>query len=256
MTTPSAFEIAKQVGTNLAPMQERAADRSAIDEILQNSAASGDPRAIDNAIGQILSRVSPQSQAGALQILQGEKQRILKGREREAYKKYGLDESIADLPEHVQKEIIKSKIGQTQKKNDEKENLEYAFNRIEELMETGHTGVSYGRFTPQGREDRAELDTLSEMFIGALIPILNPRGVISKPRFDYIKSLAPRSTDYNSEIRGKLKALKKIFKLGSDGSLINASPEQITEIINTPDETEVESVSTQNKKQGLSQFWK
>ena len=55
---------------------------------------------------------------------------------------------------------------------------------------------------------------MSEVFISHLIPLLNPKGTISKERFNYIKGLVPNSKDTDSAFKGKLKALERIFKVG------------------------------------------
>ena len=88
-----------------------------------------------------------------------------------------------------------------------------AFQRANEILESGYTGFSPTGLTPEGREQRSELDTLSEVFISHLIPLLNPKGTISKERFNYIKSLVPNSWDTDAKIKGKLKALRGIFKI-------------------------------------------
>jgi len=108
-----------------------------------------------------------------------------------------------------------------------RERINHAFNRTNELLKSGKTGFTYKGLGEKGREDRAELNNLSEIWISELIPLLNPKGTISKDRFNYIKGLAPNSTDTDATIKGKLKALKYIFKesgMGEDGQ-IPGSPE-------------------------------
>ena len=108
-----------------------------------------------------------------------------------------------------------------------RERINHAFNRTNELLKSGKTGFTYKGLGEKGREDRAELNNLSEIWISELIPLLNPKGTISKDRFNYIKGLAPNSTDTDATIKGKLKALKDIFKehgIG-EGGQIPGSPE-------------------------------
>jgi len=124
---------------------------------------------------------------------------------------------------------------ETQKKIKAKEHVQEAYDRVKEILDTGYTGYSLTGLTPEGRELRSELDTLSEIFLANLIPLLNPRGAISKDRFNYLKGLIPNSWDTDAAMKGKLEALKATFGLeGSSPSdesdtppqeMVNRSPE-------------------------------
>ena len=70
MSSPSAFDIGRQVGTNFANVRQTAKDESAIESILSQAMNTGDPAIVQNSIGQILSQVSPERQGVALQYLQ------------------------------------------------------------------------------------------------------------------------------------------------------------------------------------------
>lgn len=105
-----------------------------------------------------------------------------------------------------------------EKKLKSKEAVQKAFDRTQEILDAGYTGYTPFGLTPEGRKQRSELDTLSEVFISKLIPLLNPKGTISKERFNYIKSLAPNSWDTDATIKGKLEALKEIFELEGSSS--------------------------------------
>jgi hypothetical protein len=74
--TPSPFQIGQGIGNTFGQVQERQNDLSAIDQILANAGQTGDTAAYDNAIGQILSRVSPQRQQRAIDVLQGRQERM------------------------------------------------------------------------------------------------------------------------------------------------------------------------------------
>jgi hypothetical protein len=79
---PTPFQIAQGTGRQFAKAFQSQSDRSAIDEILSNAIQSGDSANIDSAMGQILSRVSPEKQPMAMQILQSKKNEILSEQQR------------------------------------------------------------------------------------------------------------------------------------------------------------------------------
>lgn len=95
-----------------------------------------------------------------------------------------------------------------------KERITDVFQRQEELLKRGNIGLgSYPKLlTEAGREDRAEFDTLGAAIESQLLPLLN-KGVLSKPRFDYLLKNIPSSSDTQAKIRGKIKALKREFEL-------------------------------------------
>jgi len=109
-----------------------------------------------------------------------------------------------------------------EKKSKSKERVQKTFDRAQEILDAGYTGYTPFGLTPEGRKQRSEFDTLSEVFISEMIPLLNPRGAMSKERFNYIKSLVPNSWDTDAAIKGKLDALKDILELEG------ASPEKST----------------------------
>lgn len=88
MSVPSAFDIGRQVGTNFANVRKNAKDESVIENILSQAMNSGNPEAIQNSIGQILSQVSPERQGAAIQYLQGTYNNLQKKQdEREQFKR-------------------------------------------------------------------------------------------------------------------------------------------------------------------------
>ncbi len=110
--TPSPFEIGQAIGSNIGQVQQRQTDLTAIDQILAQAGQSGDQQVMDTAMNQILSRVSPQRQQSALQVLQERKNRIESQKSKqdkvEALRRAGFDESIADLPPALQTQKAKS----------------------------------------------------------------------------------------------------------------------------------------------------
>lgn len=72
---PSPFEIGGAIGNNISGAFRQSRDISAIDQILQD--ASNDPDAMDNAMRSIISKVSPERQQQAYELLKGKQQQIL-----------------------------------------------------------------------------------------------------------------------------------------------------------------------------------
>lgn len=70
MSSPSAFEIGRNIGNNLGNAFSRVKDENAIERILSDAMGSGDPAVIQNSIGKILSQVSPERHGVAMQYLQ------------------------------------------------------------------------------------------------------------------------------------------------------------------------------------------
>jgi len=217
MATPSPFEIGRAVGSNVSGGIRGAREQNSIDQILSEANQSQDPQAVQNAIGSILRQVSPQKQEAALQILGQKQQQLQAGKRRQALEAQGISGDVDSLDPGIQKEIIKGKNSKMPGGSDSKRHVQDAYNRVNEILESGYTGFSPLGLTPEGRQQRSELDTLGEVFISNLIPLLNPKGTISKERFNYIKSLAPTSWDTDAAMKGKLKALSDIFGLEGSG---------------------------------------
>ena len=76
---PSPFEIGRAIGTNIGGAQRHASDTSALDEILYNANRTQDHNAINDAMTQILQRVSPEKQQMAIGVLQ-QKQKMIQDR--------------------------------------------------------------------------------------------------------------------------------------------------------------------------------
>jgi len=229
MSMPSPFELGRSVGGNISGGIRDSRERNSIDQILEQANASGQQEDIDQAMRSILSQVSPERQPMALQVLQQKQQQMAQQRQAQAYQEQGLN---PNLPEGINREILKNKFTEGNKKAEDDADLRNAFNRTEEILKSGHTGFSgSGLGTAKGRQDRAELDTLSEVFLGKLIPILNPRGTITKERFKYMQSLIPNSSDTDAKFKGKLKALRQIFKMegNQEGQYIDQKSQAIGE---------------------------
>jgi hypothetical protein len=123
MNAQQLFGLGQQFGANYQSSRTKQADVSAIDEILSQANATGNPQDIDMAMSQILSKVSPDRQARALAILQNKQQQLLANQEQkkkedlltqgrnqkaQAYKNAGFDESYMDLDPRLQVEKFKA----------------------------------------------------------------------------------------------------------------------------------------------------
>lgn len=94
----------------------------------------------------------------------------------------------------------------------EKDRLQEALNRSFQILKKGATGYTPKALTPKGREERAELNTLAEIFASRFVKELN-KGNLPQSRFKYLMGLLPKSTDTDRALKGKLKALSQIFEL-------------------------------------------
>lgn len=130
MGTP-AFEVAREVGNNLAAGFKESREKSVIDSILSESLASGDPQVLQQSIGKILSQVSPERQDAALQFLQSRLQYADKNQKEQRQRTVLQDEGInPDLPPSIQ--TLKYK-GQGEQKNLK---LNESLNQVEKRYKT------------------------------------------------------------------------------------------------------------------------
>lgn len=127
--------------------------------------------------------------------------------------------------------------GKTTLTPEKQEGLKSVYSRMQELLNQGRLGISKSPIhlkanpylNPQSVEDRAEFDTLNANFEAILKDMVNT-GVLSKPRFEYLLSILPKSSDRDRKIKGKLKALAQIpelqFLSGSSESRESSSKER------------------------------
>lgn len=114
---PSPFEVAHAIGSNVAKGFTAYEDRTALDDILSQAAKTNNPNAINDVMGQILTRVSKDRRPEALALLQNkmklsidqqekDRKRALEEKERLAKIKMGID---PDLPIPLAKDVYKEK---------------------------------------------------------------------------------------------------------------------------------------------------
>lgn len=73
---PTPFQLAQGIGNQFEKGFRSSEDRSALDQILSEASQSNDPNDLNNAIGQILSRVSPDRQPAAIKVLENKLDRL------------------------------------------------------------------------------------------------------------------------------------------------------------------------------------
>lgn len=74
--TYSPFDVARNIGNNLAGAFREAREENAIEQILSGAMETDDPNVLQQSIGKILSQVSPERQGPAIQYLQNTMQQI------------------------------------------------------------------------------------------------------------------------------------------------------------------------------------
>jgi hypothetical protein len=77
------YLAARDIGNNISKGYREYKDENAIESILAQSSASGDPAVLQGSISKILSQVSPERQSGALQYLQNAYANVQKKQEQE-----------------------------------------------------------------------------------------------------------------------------------------------------------------------------
>ena len=273
------FEVGRATANAIGKGFQGAQDRTAIDEILETVAQTGDENQVDNAIGQILQRVSPERQSQAMAVLQEKKNKILQNKQlnqqKTQLKALGLPEELAgadktviaqalknkqpgpaqkpavtaehlqslglspDLvgaPESVINAALKEKnkpkvLNPFQKKQQTDLATEYSENiktiqraksniktidRLETLSKdlTGLTGIAKGLV---GSEKANEFDALGLSIIEPALKLFNPVGAIPTQKINLlIPKFAPKATDRQSVIQGKLNATKRISQQAID----------------------------------------
>lgn len=121
MTMPSPFEMGRLVGGNLAGALSRSKDTSNLNQILSQAYESQGEEGYDNAMKEILLRVSPENQKKGLTVLQNSKNLYKQKAQQKTYESLGT--SIEDS--NPQNPFMKQ-IGAILKSNlpsDEKNNL-------------------------------------------------------------------------------------------------------------------------------------
>lgn len=121
------------------------------------------------------------------------------------------------LKAQADKELQAQKLsGKAQEKQQIQDTAQNAFNRMAELLHGGNLGFGSGVksfFGGKTAENTAEFDTLTGALEAMMVDMVS-RGTLSNSRFKYITEfLLPKSTDIDSKIMGKLKAVARELNL-------------------------------------------
>lgn len=230
MSMPSPFELGRAIGGNIGGALQGASDTGNINKILQQSAQANDAQNMDNVIGQILQRVSPQNQEAAFKMLQQQKNDILAKQQRDSRQKYykesELGEEFINLPDKEREIILQNKF----KPVKGQEELETARDLILSQMEritSGHLGPIFGgpgvksrewgsTTSPEGKATRASFKEIGKMLISmsSSMPIKN------REQFKILaEKLYDPTLDVN-ELKGTYEALLEKV----DAALSNKKP--------------------------------
>lgn len=99
-----AFNVAQGIGNKLAQGYQKVQDENAIESILAKAIESGDPAQLQNSIGQILSKVSPERQPMAIKYLESAYKNVTdrntKASQATALRQAGVN---PNLPANIQK---------------------------------------------------------------------------------------------------------------------------------------------------------
>jgi len=187
----------------------------ALAQALQQKRERGYGTVLQEAFNQLGESPSPQEYQGALT------QAIASGVPFKQAVEYGnMYANLTKAQPNAEKELIPT---------DTKNRLRSVFGRYDELLKTGsglgYLGANPARLFNKGREDVAEFNTLGASIESALMPLVN-KGNLAKPRFDYIMSLVPKSSDTKGTVIGKIKGLKREFGMVDQGTDLPKQAEQ------------------------------
>lgn len=209
MSMPSPFEIGRAVGGNISGAFSQQRDVSAIDEILQQANDSQDPGVIDDVMRQVISRVSPERQGVALQILQNKQKNILEN------KKLMAKQQEKAVSSSLNPEAQKWAYKELEKKAPIQA-LNNSLQELRRLNKSGVTGPIGGR-TPSFLADK-EADALRKAIDANAIQILNvhksmfPRG-LTQGEFNTLGKKLVSSTNTQEANDAILNAYEKLADL-------------------------------------------
>lgn len=238
--TPSPFEIAQAVSSNISGAFEQQRDMSSIDRILGEANRQGTPGAVDNAMAQILSRVSPQNQERAIALLQGKQKQFQL--QQEQINKQAREDAKRDEQRRYEREKLEEqrKFDETkpgkqtagEKKTEQlaatridnaKQNLILAnqgleqLDRIQELNKDLKGPLAYIKIATGQSPEASEIDAVGTTVIAPILKTFNPVGPIAMSKIQLIMDKhSPKSTDTRSTINGKVNALRNFIQLAKD----------------------------------------
>jgi hypothetical protein len=142
MGSPSPFQVGMAIGSNIGQGFQAYQDRSALDDILMKANQTNDPNAVQDAMQQILTRVSPEKREGAMQLLQQKQKKIqddiLRKQKQQSFKEAGISPALADLDPQIAKEVLRG-------------------GRINELLGGQNPYTNYGGQPPQSQPPQGQV---------------------------------------------------------------------------------------------------
>lgn len=240
MGTPSPFEVSRLIGNNFGKTNRENRDVSAIDEILTQASQSGDPKQLQNSIGQILSRVSPERQPQAIKVLEDRYKAIQQQQnvqvEKQAAKTGGF---TYGAPPQVQAQEVKNKHNvEHPKKEKETPNpfekpavdritkiiqeaehyapIRSSLNEMKELSKQFQGISSYiTANVPGTASNRAasEFEAQSDLVLEPVFKLYNPAGALAQTKVTLLRErLKPKWNDTQATIDAKISALDKLIE--------------------------------------------
>ncbi len=205
MSTPTPFELGRDIGSNISSGIRSAAEQRSLERILSQIQQGNNPE----NIASILQRFSPERQQIAMNaISQRNKQR--------AYQSQGLDPSLSDLDPAIQKEILKNRDQNSSQKNSAQQSIGL-IQRAREIAKTGHLGPKIGvlgtgrnflsTFSKEGQRLRSEYQQLGKALVQAAAPLK----ITNRAEFQHYAKGLEDPTRSLEEISGSLDALERII---------------------------------------------
>ena len=195
----SAFEIGQGISKQISGASSAYQERSALDQILGEALKSNDPNAVNKAIGQIASRVSPEKQPMAMKVLENKLSEIKSIEQGKLDEQLGLPEGFSPAS-HAQQQgwlqMNKPKVDKAAEAKEAKEGAVDIVNRMKEIRAGGRLGLM-SRIKPSAatRKDRGEYEQLGKALIGFATKM--PGGIRNQREFEALatKLYDPNMTD-------------------------------------------------------------
>ena len=158
--------------------------------------------------------------------------------ENEALKKMGLDLNGIANPE-TRKILIQDFAKKKQEDTLQTENALDAINEMRGIIGRGRTGKGnpLNVLTSEGRADRAALDTAA-LTLEKLAATMVGKGVLSKPRFEYLLKRLPSAWKTDAENESILNEWERILSDKNKSKDMKSTETESEEVIETPDEIE------------------
>ncbi len=211
--TYSPFAVAQGISNNISAGIKQGKDENIIENILSEASASEDPRVLQNAIGKILSKVSPERQPGAIKYLENvyeniqEKQKLSRD---EVTKRQSREDQIAagvapGVAPAVQSQLLKdkAKAGRLAQYGLGQQQSQYNLPNAENGTPKSLQGRDAQPVQPTQQSELSSLEELTDSQLRQLTG--HPDREISEPA----KSILKKREDTLKEDRADVRELRK-----------------------------------------------